>query len=81
MLQTKSNKTFGWIALILWAVLIVAGIVAKRAYGHPDWMMFFHLPAAVMLVMAFGVLSRDIRKKYQEQLREMHRRRRLTKDG
>lgn len=81
MLQTKSNKTFGWIALILWAVLIVAGIVAKRAYGHPDWMMFFHLPAAVMLVMAFGVLSRDIRKKYQEQLREMHRRKRPTKVG
>lgn len=71
----KSNKTYGWISLTLWAILIIAGIVAKRAYGHPDWMMFFHVPAAVMLVLSFGVLSQDIRKKYHEQLKEMQRRR------
>ena len=76
MTQTKENKTYGWISLFLWAVLIVAGIIAKRVYGHPDWMMFFHLPAAVMLVMSFGILSRDIRKKYQEQLKAMQRKRR-----
>lgn len=69
-----ANKTMGWAALALWGFLIVAGIVAKRYYHHPDWMVFFHLPAAVMLVMAFGILSRDVRKKYQEQLKSMRRR-------
>ena len=73
-MKTKpSKKIHGWIALILWAVLIISGIVAKRVYGHPDWMVLFHLPAAVMLVMSFGILSRDIRKKYQQQLLEMTR--------
>jgi|GEM_PF-2566476 len=73
MTSYPSKKIHGWIALILWALLIIAGIVAKRVYGHADWMVMFHLPAAVMLVMAFGVLSRDIRKKYQQQLLEMNR--------
>jgi hypothetical protein len=62
--QDNSRK-WGWIALIVWAVLIVAGIVMKRVYGLPDMMVFFHLPAAVSLVMAFRILSRDIRARYQ----------------
>jgi predicted aspartyl protease len=61
----KSSRTWGWVALILWAILIVAGIVMKRVYGLPDMMVFFHLPAAVFLVMAFRVLSRDLRARYQ----------------
>lgn len=76
----KTSKTIGWVWLTVWIVLIIAGIVAKRVYGHPDWMMLFHLPAAVMLVMAFGILSRDIRQKYQEQTANMRRSpRRLNK--
>ncbi len=62
------SKVWGWWALALWALLIVAGIVAKRFYHQPDWMVFFHLPAAVFLVMAFRVLSRDVRAKYREEL-------------
>lgn len=73
-IHQTANKTMGWIALALWGILIIAGIVAKRYYHQPDWMVFFHLPAAVMLVMAFGILSRDVRKKYQEQLKSMRRR-------
>jgi len=73
--ETPTPKLWGWITLILWAMLIIAGIVAKRLYGHPDWMMFFHLPAAVMLVMAFNILSKDLRKKYQDQLLTIHRQR------
>jgi general stress protein CsbA len=66
----KTKKRWGWIMLALWAILIIAGIVAKRIYHHPDWMMFFHLPAAVMLVTSFNILSKDIRKKYQDQIRD-----------
>lgn len=75
MAQTKSSKFYGWVSLFLWMCLIVAGIVAKRKYQHPDWMMFFHLPAAVMLVMSFNILSVDIRKKYLDQLKSMDSRR------
>jgi ABC-type transport system involved in cytochrome c biogenesis permease subunit len=71
MTQRAATKVHGWVALVLWAILILAGIVAKRLYGQPDWMVFFHLPAAVMLVMAFGVLSRDVRAKYREELKRV----------
>lgn len=56
------NSKRGWIYLGLWVALIVAGIVAKRRYGHADWMVFFHGPAAVFLVMAFYRLSAPFRR-------------------
>ena len=59
----------GWIFLGLWAFLILFGIVEKRVYGHPDLMVFFHLPAAVFLVMAWHALSKNFRKRYQESVR------------
>lgn len=65
--QDKARR-LGWGFLVLWAVLIGAGIVTKRFYDHPDWMVFFHLPAAVFLVMAFRILSADFRAKYRESM-------------
>lgn len=52
----------GRIFMGLWAVLIAAGIVAKRVFGHPDLMVFFHLPAALFLVLGFKSLSRKYRQ-------------------
>ena len=68
-IEAKRQRRVGWLYLSLWAILIALGIVAKRAYGHPDWMVFFHLPAAVMLVMAFHRLSAEFRLKYRDSLR------------
>lgn len=56
----------GWVFLTLWAILIVAGIVAKRVYGHPDLMVFYHLPAAVCLVIGWFHLSAKVRRRYKE---------------
>lgn len=65
------KKNYGWIHLGLWAILIVAGIIAKRVYGYPNLMVFFHLPAAVFLVLAFYDLSKDVRAQYQKELRHL----------
>jgi hypothetical protein len=70
---TTSNKMLAMFYLFIWVVLIVAGIVAKRVYGHPDWMMFFHLPAAVFLVMGMRTLSTDLRKKYLKEISDYRR--------
>ena len=66
--KEKKSKVKGWIFLSLWAVFILMGIIAKRVYGHPDMMVFFHLPAAVFLVLCGYELSYEVRKKYREQL-------------
>lgn len=65
-LQKKKSKRRGWIFLALWAVFIAMGIVAKRVYGHPDMMVFFHLPAAVFLVLSGYELSYDVRQRYRQ---------------
>lgn len=67
-LERRKYRRPGWILLILWGLLIISGIVAKRVFGLPDWMVFFHLPAAVCLVMAFHRLSAEFREKYKKQL-------------
>lgn len=69
MESKKSRK--GWIFLTLWAVFIAWGIIEKRVYGHPDMMVFFHLPAAVFLVLAGYALSANVRKKYRESLSKL----------
>lgn len=64
--QPEKISPRGWIYLALWGVLILLGIMEKRIYDHPDRMAFFHLPAAVFLVLALRELSRNFRKKHQE---------------
>lgn len=67
------NKMKAMFYLFLWVVLIIAGIVAKRVYGHPDWMVLFHLPAAVFLVLGMRELSTEIRKKYLKEIADYGR--------
>ncbi len=65
----KTNRVRGWTFLTLWLVLITAGIVGKRVFGQPDLVPFFHLPAAVFLVLGWHALSGKVRDKYKEALR------------
>ncbi len=61
-------KTQGFIHLTLWAILIVLGIVVKRVYGYPNMMVFFHLPAAVFLVLGMRCFSANNRAIYEREL-------------
>lgn len=65
----KKSKTKGFVFLGAWFVLIWAGILDKHLLGHEDLMVFFHLPAAVCLVISCYELSRGVRAKYRRQLR------------
>ncbi len=56
----------------LFAILIAAGIIAKRVFHHPEHMMLYHIPAAVFLVLCGKELTRrniqynsELSKKYQ----------------
>ena len=74
--QKQNGKLKGYLFMGLWAIFIISGIVAKRVYGHPDWMVFFHFPAAVFLVLGWRSLSHKIREQYQKDLQIMS----LSKD-
>jgi hypothetical protein len=73
-LEVNQNRGLGWVCLVLWAVLIVVGIVEKRMFGQGDLMVFFHLPAAVFLVLAFYILSAPVRARYNLDRRRFERR-------
>ncbi len=73
MLEKARYRNVGWMYLFMWALLIVAGIIGKRVYGHPDWMVFFHLPAAIFLVAAFRRLSIEFRLEVTRKLEERMR--------
>jgi hypothetical protein len=47
-------------------ILILTGIVVKRVFGHPEYMVFFHLPAAVFLVL-WGLAMKQARQTDYEQ--------------
>lgn len=70
--MAQKTKTVGWMCLSLWAILIVAGIIGKRVFDQPDLVVFFHVPAAVMLVMSCYMLSGEVRRRYREACRQSY---------
>jgi len=49
------------------ALLIAAGIIAKRVFHHPEHMMLYHIPAAVFLVLCGKELTKR-NQQYNSQL-------------
>lgn len=66
--KIKKEMMIGKIYFVLFVLLILGGIIVKRVYGHPEFMMVFHLPAAVFLVLAGMKLSTHNRIKYLQQI-------------
>ena len=66
--EYSKNQKLGTFYIFVWGVLIVCGIVAKRVYDHPNWMMFFHLPAAVFLVLGMRTMATNFNKRYNDEL-------------
>jgi len=61
----KVAQQKGWLYFGIFVVLILAGIFVKRIMGHPEFMMFFHLPAAVFLVLAGYKIPLRLREAYR----------------
>lgn len=61
-----TNLRWGSIHLVLFLFLIVGGIVAKRGYGHPEYMMLFHGPAAIFLVVGGMKISAKQRRRFSD---------------
>lgn len=60
------NLRWGSIHLCLFILLIIGGIIAKRGFGHPEYMMLFHGPAAVFLVVGGLKITAKQRRRFKE---------------
>lgn len=63
-IQDKKDLREGSVHLFLFLILIIAGIVVKRGFGHPEYMMVFHGPAAIFLVIGGMKISSKHRRKF-----------------
>jgi hypothetical protein len=62
------------IHFILFVVLILTGIIVKRVFGHPEYMVFFHLPAAVFLVLTGMALKQGRARDYEREIESIRSR-------
>ncbi len=64
---SKVNRHMkGKIHLGLFVFFILGGIITKRVFGHPEFMMLWHLPGAVFLVLGGRELTRENRIRYYQ---------------
>lgn len=49
--RRKERKKLIRIFFTIFMTLIVAGVVHKRVFGHPEYMIYWHIPGAVFLVL------------------------------
>lgn len=64
--QDSLNLIVGSIHLSLFAILIIAGIYFKRVLGLPEYMMAFHGPAAVFLIIGGLKITEKQRRRFKE---------------
>lgn len=64
--KTKKELRLGYFYFALFLVLIIGGIITKRVFGHPEFMMLWHLPAAIFLVLGGKKLTKTNRERYYQ---------------
>lgn len=69
-IASRRQIVIGWIFFIFFALLVFLGIGVKRFFGHPEFMMLFHLPAALFLVLALRNLTTQLRERYKRDTQE-----------
>jgi hypothetical protein len=62
------SKYLGAIYFTLFVVLVFGGVALKRIWGMPEYMMLFHLPAALFLVLAGMELKKHRQRSYEEEI-------------
>lgn len=65
--EDSLNLKWGCIHLTCFLILIVSGIVMKRVFNHPEFMMAFHGPAAVFLIVGGLKISNKQRRRFNEE--------------
>ncbi|MFZ9001549.1 MAG: hypothetical protein ACO20H_09610 [Bacteriovoracaceae bacterium] len=64
--ENKKEVRLGYFYFFLFVAFITAGIIHKRVYNGPEFMMLWHLPGAVFLVLAGKNLTKHNRSRYYQ---------------
>ncbi len=64
--QDRVSLITGSIHLSFFAILIIVGIYFKRVLGMPEYMMAFHGPAAVFLIVGGLKITEKQRRRFKE---------------
>jgi hypothetical protein len=64
-MSDRKAKILATLFFICFAVFIVLGVMVKRVWGHPEFMMAFHGPAAVFLALSGRYFSNNLFRKYR----------------
>lgn len=64
--QDRLNLIIGSIHLSVFLILIVLGILFKRVWDLPQYMMAFHGPAAVFLIVGGLKITEKQRRRFRE---------------
>jgi hypothetical protein len=64
--KDRTNLKWGAAHLCMFFILIMGGIIMKRVFGHPEYMMAFHGPAAVFLIVGGMKITEKQRRRFKE---------------
>ncbi len=64
--ENKKEVRLGYFYFLMFVILIAGGIIHKRVYNGPEFMMLWHLPAAIFLVLSGKNLTKYNRMRYYQ---------------
>lgn len=68
-----TEQKLGWFYFFLFFFFVFAGIAIKRVWHHPEFMMFFHVPAAVFLILSGYKIPAKLKQQYQLQVQRVQK--------
>lgn len=71
--EPKSNSLLIGLYFTLFIVLVLAGVGIKRLAGHPEFVVLFHIPAAVFLVLTGMQLRKRNEKSYEAEIARLRK--------
>ncbi|MGB0452294.1 MAG: hypothetical protein ACPGJV_01165 [Bacteriovoracaceae bacterium] len=71
--EARKDRLLGQIYFVVFVILILGGVITKRVFGHPEFMMAWHIPGAVFLVLSGMKISKSKVAYYQRESKIMNK--------
>ncbi len=72
--EARKSKNLARLYFTLFVALILLGIALKRIWGHPEFVIFCHLPGAFFLVLGGMTVRSGREAEYQREIAQWRQR-------